>query len=560
MRIAYVLLVACNLVACSKNDAGSPTTGEQGAKTAAPRTQSPAVKLVVSCSSEKKDWIAESAQAFVKTAPRTPSGRAITIDLRVAGSGEAAADILAGTLKAHVYTPASTAYLALLNQSWLGQMHAKPLAPSGEALVLSPIVIAMWKPMAEALGWPGKELGWRDILKISKNPKGWAAYKHDEWGAFKLGHTHPEYSNSGLLAVLAEAYAATQKRRGLDKKDLAAPKTKKMMAGIEESIVHYGKSTGLFAEKMLERGPAYMSAAVLYENLVIDSYAKQSTMPLVAIYPVEGTFWSDHPYAVLDADWVGAEERAAAAVFLTFLKAKPQQMRALALGFRPGDASIPVATPVDAAHGVDPKQPQTLLDVPDGDTLSALLALWREQKKTAEVVIIFDRSGSMGGRPLKEAKAGATAFLDGLGDRDAASVLFFNGFVGEIEEPSPLRTSRAALKEAIGGIFAEGGTALYDAIAKAHEVMLQRAQKQPHRIHALVVMTDGKDEGSRLLLEQLRQQFNPEQAPVKIFTIAYGDRADSSVLDTIASAAQGTSVKGTSETIVQVYRDLSAFF
>ena len=555
MRIAYGLLVAVTLLACTKNDTGS--TAGQTTPTAAPP---PSVRLVVSCSSEKKDWMSEAAMAFVKAHARTPSGRDIAVDLRIAGSGEAATDIVAGTLKAHVYTPASTAYLALLNQSWLGATHTKALAPTSEPLVLSPIVIAMWKPMAQALGWPDKELGWRDILKISKNPKGWAAYKHPEWGAFKLGHTHPEYSNSGLLAVLAEAYAATQKRRGLDKKDLAAPKTKKMIAGIEEAIVHYGKSTGLFADKMIERGPAYMSAAVLYENLVIDSYGKQSAMPLVAIYPVEGTFWSDHPYAVLDADWVGAEEKAAAKVFLAFLKAKPQQERALALGFRPADASIPVAAPVDAAHGVDPKQPQTLLDVPDGDTLSALLALWREQKKTAEVVILFDRSGSMNGRPLQEAKAGAMAFLDGLGDRDAVSLLFFNGFVGEIDEPQTLRTSRGALKLAIDGIFAEGGTALYDAIAKAHEVMLQRAQKQPERIHALVVMTDGKDEGSRLLLEQLKQQFNPEQAPVKIFTIAYGQGADSAVLDTIASAAQGTGVKGTSETIVQVYRDLSAFF
>jgi Ca-activated chloride channel family protein len=283
-------------------------------------------------------------------------------------------------------------------------------------------------------------------------------------------------------------------------------------------------------------------------------------MPLVAIYPVEGTFWSDHPYAVLDAEWVGAEEKAAAKVFFAFLKAKPQQQRALALGFRPADASIPVAAPVDSSHGVDPKQPQTLLDVPDGDILSALLALWREQKKTAEVVVIFDRSGSMKGRPLQEAKAGALAFLGGLGDRDAVSVVFFNESVGDIEEPKPLATSRATFKSSIDGIFAEGGTALYDAIAEAHDVMSKRARSQPSRIHALVVMTDGKDESSRLGLAELLQRFTPEEAPVKIFTIAYGDKADSSILDSIASAAQGTSVKGTSETIVQVYRDLSAFF
>jgi len=34
------------------------------------------------------------------------------------------------------------------------------------------------------------------------------------------------------------------------------------------------------------------------------------------------------------------------------------------------------------------------------------------------------------------------AFLDGLGDRDAASVLFFNHIVGDVEEPRPLATAR----------------------------------------------------------------------------------------------------------------------
>ena len=47
---------------------------------------------------------------------------------------------------------------------------------------------------------------------------------------------------------------------------------------------------------------------------------------------------------------------------------------------------------------------------------------------------------------------------------------------------------------------------------------------------------------------------------VKVFTIAYGTAADPTVLAQIAEAAQGTSAKGSAETIVQVYRDLSAFF
>jgi Ca-activated chloride channel family protein len=527
------------------------------------------VTLRVAYSSEKKAWFDQAVPAFAATQPKTPSGHPIVVEAKSFGSGEAQTAILDGSFRAHVYSPASSAYLALLNQAWLsGQTpHQKPLAGAAEPLVLSPIVIAMWKPMAEALGWPGKDIGWKDLIKVSKDPQGWGALGHPEWGAFKLGHTHPEYSNSGLLAVLAEAFAGTGKTRGVTRDDLQANATKQYLGAIEDAVVHYGKSTGLFTDQMLERGPGYMSACVTYENLVIDSYAHpgKSPFPLVAVYPVEGTFWSDHPYAVLDADWVGSDERAAAGAFLAFLKTKPMQDQALALGFRSADPKIATASPIDAAHGVDPKQPQTLLEVPDASVLETLLAVWREEKKTSDVMIVFDHSGSMHGEPLKGAVAGARMFVDDLGERDSASILFFNDLVPPPPPPRPLGKGsadfRGELEHQLDGAFAAGGTKLYDAIARSYDFMHARAQKEPGRIHALVVMTDGKDEGSTLRLEQLEQRFSHEDAaPVKIFTIAYGDEADPHPLEDIANAAQGTSVRGSTDTIVQVYKDLSAFF
>jgi Ca-activated chloride channel family protein len=334
---------------------------------------------------------------------------------------------------------------------------------------------------------------------------------------------------------------------------------------VESSIVHYGKSTGFFAEKMLARGPSYLSAAVLYENLVIESYASSrdtAVFPLVAIYPVEGTFWSDHPYSTLDAPWVGADVREAAQKFLAFLKEKPTQERALELGFRPAEPSIAIRTPIDEAHGVDPKQPQTLLEVPDAQTLEALLTLFRENKKPADVALVFDKSGSMQGKPLAEAKAGAKAFLEALGTRDQVSLLFFDSEIYPQVGPKTLAASRAELRDRIDGIVASGGTALYEAVARAYADAMQRAKADPGRIHAVVVMTDGKDENSKLAIEDLLKKVGVEggDVPVKIFTIAYGAQAEGKVLDRIAETAQGTSAKGSVETIVQVYRDMASFF
>lgn len=295
MRRSLLLLSLLAALACKRS--AQP-------EAPAPRSAG-SLQLVIAYGSEKKTWFEEQVRAFEATAPRTKSGRPIRIEGRAMGSGEAVQAILDGSLKPHVFSPASGAYVAVLNQRWLGVTgHTAPLSPAGEPVVLSPVVIAMWKPMAEALGWPRTALGWKDLLKVVRDPQGWASRGRPEWGAFKFGHTHPAFSNSGLLGVLAEAYAGAGKQRDLGAADLDAQKTKRFISEVEGAVVHYGKSTGFFAEKMQQRGPSYLSAAVMYENLIVESYLHPIEMPLVSIYPVEGTFWSDHPYAVLDAGWV----------------------------------------------------------------------------------------------------------------------------------------------------------------------------------------------------------------------------------------------------------------
>jgi Ca-activated chloride channel homolog len=185
----------------------------------------------------------------------------------------------------------------------------KDLIATTDNLVLSPVVIAMWKPMAEALGWGKKPIGWSDILALARSQKGWAAYGYPQWGSFKFGHTHPQFSNSGLISLFAEVYAASGKTAGLTAADLNKPHTAEFLAGIEKSVVHYGSSTGFFGRQMFSSGPQYLSAAVLYENMVIESYSQNNLpFPVVAIYPKEGTFWSDHPIGIVEREWTGAKE------------------------------------------------------------------------------------------------------------------------------------------------------------------------------------------------------------------------------------------------------------
>ena len=121
----------------------------------------------------------------------------------------------------------------------------------------TPLVIAMWEPMARALGWPQKKLGFADVLKLATSGKGWAAYGKPEFGPFKLVHTNPDFSTSGLSAVVAEYFAALGKKEGLTEKDIANPKARKQVRDIERSIVHYGDTTLFIADQLKQEGPGY---------------------------------------------------------------------------------------------------------------------------------------------------------------------------------------------------------------------------------------------------------------------------------------------------------------
>src|SRR5262249_36015227 len=249
----------------------------------------------------------------------TGSGNPFFVRAIPMGSGEAIDEVMEERRQPHIISPASAAFIKLGNAQSQNK-YGRDLIVSTDNLVLSPVVIAMWKPMAEAIAWGKKPTGWRDALALAHNQTGWEAYGYPQWGRFKFGHTHPQFSNSGLISLFAEVYAGSGKTAKLTAADVNRPQTAAFLGGIEKSVVHYGSSTGFFGRQMFSSGPQYLSAAVLYENMVIESYGQEANLPfpVVAIYPKEGTFWSDHPIGIVERPWVTAEHREAAKAYIQY--------------------------------------------------------------------------------------------------------------------------------------------------------------------------------------------------------------------------------------------------
>jgi Ca-activated chloride channel homolog len=555
LSIAALFLALATLCsACKKPSSPAPETPG-----AAPRG---ALELVFPYGSEKEKWITDVTAAFNRGNIKTQSGKTIFVRAMPMGSGETVDNILSGQLQAHIASPASAAFIKLGNAESRAKT-GKDLIGSTDNLVLSPVVIAMWKPMAEAIGWGKRPLGWADILALSRNDKGWEAYGYPQWGKFKFGHTHPEFSNSGLISLFAEAYAASKKTAGLTLTDLEKPQTKQFIAGVEQSVVHYGSSTGFFGRKMFANGPEYLSAAVLYESMVVESYAQTNlAFPVVAIYPKEGTFWSDHPIGVVERDWVTPEHREAAKIYIQYLLARPQQERAMQYGFRPASVDIALAAPLDTAHGIDPQEPKTTLEVPSVDVIDALLQSWKLEKKHSNIALVLDTSGSMAEEgKMQNAKVGARQLVQLLDDGDNFSFLPFSTELRWSGQDVSVKDGREQLLQQIDSLFAGGETALYDAIDSAYQ-HLADAKNTDAKIQAVVVLTDGEDTSSKMKLNELmeRIRYNGETRAIHVFTIAYGKEAKKDVLRQIADATQAKFYEGTPQNIVEVFRDISTFF
>jgi Ca-activated chloride channel homolog len=575
VALAMVVGVACS----SEGTTGRSQLDELG---------SPGDCIVVdmAVSPEKIDLLTSLAQTFNQSQTEV-GGRCIFANPKSKASGGAMQALAEGWDEATegprpvVWSPASSAWGAILDQR-LAEQGQPSMANQGVPFMNTPLVIAMPQPMADALGWPDRPIGWSDVLELATSADGWAAHGHPEWGQFRLGKTNPNFSTSGLSALIAQNYAATRKTRDLTDEDLDQPVVDDHNRSVESSVVHYGDTTLTFLNNWYRadqegRALHYVSAVAVEEKSVIDyntgnpdgrldpgEELRPPRVPLVAIYPKEGTLYSDNPFFVVDAPWVSDEERAGAEVFQDFVQRPENQQRVLEYGFRPGNPEVSIGVPITPGNGVDPDQPQTLLQSPSPPVMVSLLDHWAEQRKAARVMLVIDVSGSMkdpagkngSDTKLELAKTAALESLAEFKPHDEVGLRIFSTGLGSGDELwidlvpiAPMSRNEQALRNRIDELYPTNGTPLYDVTLSSFAGMYEAFDDS--RINAVVLLTDGKnDDGEpaddvqqlQLTLSELERLSQGELGrPVRVFTIGYGTDADLSLLRQIAETTNAAS-------------------
>lgn len=148
------------------------------------------------------------------------------------------------------------------------------------------------------------------------------------------------------------------------------------------------------------------------------------------------------------------------------------------------------------------------------------------------VALVIDRSGSMMGQPISDAKRAASAFVELMQSRDQSAIVSFSN---QPRTDHSFSNDINALKAAISTIGAVGGTAIFDALI--HSVYLMNTNMKNR---AIILLTDGADKDSYYSYQEALTTLISHE--VRTFTIGLGlnqNSPEETVLKEIASKTGG---------------------
>jgi Ca-activated chloride channel family protein len=599
-RPTALLAAACILLVLALGVGGFVAFFNQPAKSLACRSGSLPLQVVVS--PDQAVVVTQAAAEYERRRPAVDD-RCVVVQVRGTESAEAAAALSTGWDESSqgprpdVWVPASSVWA--LQVALRQQATKQPvLIPFEQPKVATtPMVMAMPKPMAEALGWPRRAVGWKEMLGAVTNPEGWKAFGHPEWRAFKLGKTDPNLSTPGLEALIGAVFAATGQTSELSVETLKKQQDqlRQVILGLERAPGQDADTPATLLANLQQADRAgqtlnFVSAVPLDEKSVWDynrgnaggfedgGEREKPKVPLVAVYPKEGTLEADHPWVVLRAPWVDDAKRRAAAGFLDYLRSEPVQTRFQQAGFRSSNGRP--GPQLSQANGLLPDQPARVLAPPAPMVVAAALESWNAARKRSNVLAVYDVSGSMkeevpgtGGRTKMDIVKAAAGQALGLfaPETNLGTWLFSSNLNGSRDwvESVPIgptnarlpngKLRRQVLAEALARLQATNGdTGLYDTTLAAFRAL--RRSYAPGRINIVVLLTDGinDDPTGGITRAELLRRLKAEQGdnPVQIITIAYGANADVESLRLISKTTGGLAyVSRDPKDILRVFTD-----
>jgi len=206
---------------------------------------------------------------------------------------------------------------------------------------------------------------------------------------------------------------------------------------------------------------------------------------------------------------------------VTVKKAKDAHPVELSLDYTTNAAPVALSTMVHHDAGHDVYFTASLATPPAAQTTHT----------PNDITIVIDRSGSMSGDSIANARAAAIAILDKLASDDAVNVIAFDDKVEHLYDAPRVVTDdvKRDVKRYVATIDARGGTDIALALKEAFKV-----QKHDDHPDAILFLTDGESDGPSAIAAAQN-----DSSSARVFTVGIGSGVDKALLARLAQIRHG---------------------
>ncbi len=403
----------------------------------------------------------------------------------------------------------------LSNSIWSYMLDSSVKLTDSKCTSINPVIFAIKKSKADELGFVGKTIYTKDIVKAISE------------GKLKFSMSNPTVTNSGASAYLGMLSTLAGNPEVLTKDMLNNQELKNnlktLFSGMERS-----SGDEDFLEELFLNGN--YEAVVTYESSIININKKlqeQGKETLYAIYPVDGVSIADSPFGYIDNKI--DSEKGVFQDLQTYILSNEGQKLLQEKGKRTWYGGVSETADKKIFNpdwGIDTTKYISPIKMPSKEVIRLALNLYQnELRKPVHVVFCLDYSGSMSGdgeAQLKEAmnyiltEKSAADFIQ-FAEGDKIDIVPFSSNVGETWSTSN-GTQTQELLNKINNNKSEGTTALYPACVSALE-LLRKEDQEKYNL-SVVLMTDGM--GNVGSFEEVQYKYRSVNRPIPIYSIMFG--------------------------------------